>query len=275
MIGGEVLLYTGVFLVAQYFTAIMWTGYILFVDAWVHTRGGSSLFLDRKREWPMLALISILGWVLFEVYNLKLVNWGYVNMPPGDLERGFGFFWAFATIFPCMFVTAALLDTYGVFRKLRWPRIRFTPRRLAISFVVGLALAIVPPMTTQWLAAHLIVFVWFAFIFLLEPINYRLGADSLYHDLEAGRPARIWHLLLAGLLCGLLWETWNQQTLSQGGAGWHYYVPTFWRRLTFDLQFGQMPLIGLLGFIPFAWECHAIYALVKWALHGDRLWLAS
>ncbi len=272
MVGGEALLYLGVHLIAVYFTAIMWTGYILFVDGLIWARTGSSLLKNRPREWPMLALISILGWLLFEVYNIRLLNWGYVGMPENSLARDFGYFWAFATIFPCIFLTAELLGSYRVFSRARWPRIIFSPGRLAGSFVVGLAFAIIPPALPQWLAAHLFVFVWLAFIFLLEPINIRLGADSLFREIERGRPARVWQLLLAGLLCGFLWETWNYQTLSQGGAGWLYFVPTFWRRLGFGLHFGQMPVVGFLGFIPFAWECHAIYGLCKRALQGDRLW---
>src|SRR5687767_3774891 len=100
LILSEILLYMRNHPVEYAFTAIMWTGYILLLDGWIWTRGGSSYFKDQKREWPMLALLSILIWVMFEVYNFKLKNWNYVGLPDNMAIKLFLYFWAFATIIP-------------------------------------------------------------------------------------------------------------------------------------------------------------------------------
>jgi len=63
--------------------------------------------------------------------------------------------------------------------------------------------------------------VWLAFIFLLEPFNYRSGADSILPDLEKGSGRNLYLLLLSGLLCGILWECWN----FWAGSKWLYTIP--------------------------------------------------
>ena len=61
----EVLLFSGNRLVGHWFTPIVWTGFILFVDALVYKfRGRSPLMTDRL-EFLVVALISIAGWWLF------------------------------------------------------------------------------------------------------------------------------------------------------------------------------------------------------------------
>ncbi len=57
----------------------------------------------------------------------------------------------------------------------------------------------------------------------------------------------------------------------------HDAVTTTGRRLwNYDLDFGvyyfRIPLLGLLGFPPFAWESWAMFQLLKRALRGDVLW---
>jgi len=271
---GEGLLYAGVRWVATFFTAIMWTGYVLLVDGIIWTRGGNSFFKDHPRQWPMLALISNLNWILFEAYNLRLRNWQYVNLPPNPIVRDVYYFWAFATILPALLQTAELLHSFRFFSHWRWSPFKITPPQLAFSFVIGIAFMTVPPATSASLAPTLIPFVWVGLIFLLEPMNYALGFPSLYCQLERGEPARILQLMLGGLLCGVLWETWNGQAIAMGGNGWLYYVPALYHLYLggHDLKLGQMPLIGFLGYPPFAWECYAFYALLKAGLQGSHLW---
>ncbi len=93
--------------------------------------------------------------------------------------------------------------------------------------------------------------VWLAFIFLLEPLNHRAGAPSLLREWEKGSLRKFYLLLLAGAACGLLWELWN----FRAGSKWIYTVP----HLGF-LKVFEMPLLGFLGFPPFALECYAMTA---------------
>jgi hypothetical protein len=99
----------------------------------------------------------------------------------------------------------------------------------------------------QYLAAP----VWLGFIFLLEPLNVRIGGASLFPD---GRMDRAINLVLSGFLCGFLWEFWNYWS----GAKWHYTVP-----IMEHLKLFEMPVPGFLGFPAFALECFTMYAFVK------------
>jgi len=263
LVAAEGLLFARQRFVATWFTPIAWTGYILLADALILRKRGSSLLHDRPAEAPLMALLSILCWLVFEVYNLRLANWAYVGVPAAPLERTLGYAWSFATIFPGIFQTVDLLDAYGIFARTTHRPFRWKPAQLSASFVAGLALVSIPVVLPPAIGAYLFGAIWLGFIFLLEPINYRSGAPSIFRELESGRWARMWQLLAAGLICGLLWEFWNYWA----AAKWIYIFPMFQ-----NFKFFEMPVPGFLGFPPFALECFAMYALCTWALHVDRLW---
>src|SRR6476659_5342099 len=65
----EALLFSGNQIVGRWFTPIVWTGYVLFVDALVHKLKGQSLLVNNRAELLIIAVISIAGWWLFELYN--------------------------------------------------------------------------------------------------------------------------------------------------------------------------------------------------------------
>ena len=237
-------------------TPIAWTGYILFIDGWIWKRRGESSLRNYRAEAVFLALASVPLWIVFELYNkYTLWNWHYIGLPETLLIRYAGYVWAFATIFPAILMTAELV---GALRDRRAPPDRRAePARLPLdgrawtSIAAGaamLALPIVYP--SQWLAAP----VWLGFIFLLDPINARLGAESLRADLRAGHVDRLTNLLVAGLVCGLLWECWNYWARTK----WVYTVP-----VPPDIKLFEMPLAGYLGFPAFAVECFVMYAFVR------------
>jgi hypothetical protein len=60
-------------------------------------------------------------------------------------------------------------------------------------------------------------------------------------------------LALGVLVCGLFWEMWNFYAMPK----WYYTVPY----LGF-LKLFEMPILGYLGYIPFAWELYALYQYV-------------
>ena len=280
MLAAEILLYARLGVVATWFTPIMWTGYILLADGWIARHTGASWLTTRRREFGFLVVLSVLSWLIFEVYNLKLKNWAYVGVPAAPWIRNLGFFWSFATITPATFQTAELLEAWK-------PSPGHSPphrsareeggqggralRSLPVWAIVGLAFVAVPPSLPDWLAPYTFGFVWLGFIPLLEALNLRLGQPSLLRDWLEGRGQRVWRWLAAGFLCGLLWELWNIQALAQGGAGWLYTMPELIHNLIFGLHYGKMPVAGLLGFPPFAWECFAIYYFLRGALGLDRV----
>jgi hypothetical protein len=263
IIVAEVLMFLRVEPVATWFTPIVWTGYILFADALALHLRGESLIHDRLREFLMMPWLSLALWLIFEVYNLRLMNWYYIGVPRHPALRNLAYGWSFATILPAIFETADWLA--GVVRFERWriaPR-RFSPFMWALSFVVGLAFVTVPPALPSRLSRFLFGFVWLGFIFLVEPINYQMGAPSLFRQWEEGRLGDTLRFLTAGAVCGLLWEFWNYWALAK----WIYAVP-----FLSDIKIFEMPVVGFLGFPPFALECFVLYHLTRRLLRGDDLW---
>jgi len=247
----------------QWFTPIVWTGYILFADALVQRLRGRSLLHDRPREFVMMGWLSVLFWLVFEVYNLRLANWYYINVPTEPWLRNLTFLWSFATIFPGLFLTselvAALLD---MDLARRW----IPPRRFGpwwnVSIVVGLIFLVLPPLLPYRISRFLFGFVWLGVIFVLDPINYRLGAPSIIKEWEEGRLGRTMALLAGGLVCGVLWEFWNYWA----GGKWIYAVP-----ILGDIKLFEMPVVGFLGFPPFCVECYVLYQFARRVLRG-RAW---
>jgi hypothetical protein len=240
-------------------TPIAWTGYILFVDGLVWTRRGESPLRNDRAEMVFVALVSVPLWVVFEEYNKHtLHNWHYVGLPETLLLRYFGYVWAFATIWPAIFVTAEFV---GSLRDRRAPEYRRGDPQIVpldaigwVSIVAGTVMLLVPiAHPSPWLAAP----VWLGFIFLLDPINAKNGSESLRGDFAAGHYGRLINLLVAGLICGFVWEFWNYWCRTK----WIYTVP-----VPPHIKLFEMPVAGFGGFPPFAVECFAMYVFVRWWL---------
>jgi len=258
IVAAEVLLFSGNQLVGHWFTPIIWTGYILFVDALVYKIQGRSLLVNDRFEFFALAIISIASWWLFEFYNApRFWNsnlelwWHYHNLEPNLWVRRLGYDWAFATITPAMLETAELFGV-TIFRgKTNGARIKLSKSMWCFAVVVGVVGVAVPIIyPNEWFAPV----VWLSFIFLLDPLNALRGWPSIAGDLARGDWRRLFSLLTAGLLCGFLWEFWNYWALSK----WTYTVPYFG-----NIKIFEMPVFGFLGFPPFAIECWAMYIFVR------------
>jgi len=240
-------------------TPICWTGFIIFADAVVYRARGDSWIRSHPREFAMLALASIPLWLVFEFFNQYLDNWYYDGLPENWWLRMFGYAWAFATIWPAIFQGAELA---AVIREARGsggsrrsgksmsslPDLPDLPGLPALLCVAAGALMlaspfVVPPSVARYLAAP----VWLGFIFLLEPINARLGVERLTRE-------RIINLAWSGLLCGILWEFWNYWSRAK----WHYTVP-----IMEHLKIFEMPVPGYLGFPAFAFECFTMFVFVR------------
>jgi hypothetical protein len=260
----EVLLFTGNQLVGHWFTPIIWTGYILFVDAFVFRIKGRSLLVNDRLEFLAVAIISIASWWLFEFYNAPRfwkssleLWWHYHNLEPNIWIRRLGYDWAFATITPALLETAELFGTTIFKESKRAQRQLFKPMLIGLAFVgaVGVTLPLVFP--NGWLAPV----IWLSFIFLLDPLNALRGWPSITGDLARGDWRRILSLLTSGFLCGFLWEFWNYWALAK----WTYTVPYFG-----NIKIFEMPVFGFLGFPPFAIECWAMYIFVRSLLSSAR-----
>jgi hypothetical protein len=240
---------------ARWFTPVMWTGYILLVDARVLRREGRSLLHDRPREAVFMATASIPLWLVFEAYNVRLQNWAYFGVPETPLVAAIAYAWAFATIWPGLFETAAWLGA-GPLPTPAGPRSRVPPSSaLRAAMAAGAVFLLAPPLLPAPVRPWTFGFVWLGFALLLDPLNARLGRPSFLGRWRAGDRTFVRRWLAAGLLCGLLWEFWNYWALAK----WRYVgVPVLPA-----IKLFEMPLVGYLGFPPFALEAFAMYHFVR------------
>jgi hypothetical protein len=255
LVCAEFLMFHGVEPAATYFTPVAWTAYILLADAAAFAITGESRLRDEARGFLKMAALSILLWLIFEAYNLRLANWTYVGLPQGRIESWFGYAWSFATITPGIFITAALVESFGWF-KAESRRIRFSRTAENVFMALGAALLVIPIVVPRRIGMYLFAFVWLGFIFLLEPINHRLLLPSFVGDLARGYRGRLYAFLIAGWVCGWLWEFWNYWA----EAKWIYTFPIFQQWKIFE-----MPFPGYLAFPVFALECFAMYVTGAWA----------
>lgn len=241
-------------------TPFAWTGYVLLLDGIVYKLRGSSWITTNRSEFIFLAIVSIPLWVVFEGYNLLIDNWHYINLPENLFVRYLGYAWAFATISPGIFQTAELVAAFrGSTADSRLPtldsRLSTGDYRLSTAdytcISIGAAMLVWP---FVWPSPYLAAPVFLGFIFLLDPLNARAGDESLLRDLRAGRRDRLINLLVAGFICGGLWEFWN----FWAKAKWIYTVP-----ILGDLKIFEMPVLGYFGFPPFAVECFTMYVFTR------------
>src|ERR1700674_3185810 len=186
----EVLLFAGDQLVGQWFTPIVWTGYILFIDALVYKFEGRSLLMTDRVEFVIIALISIAGWWLFEFYNAPRfwksgleLWWHYHNLEPNLFLRRVGYDWAFATISPALFLTAEVFATTVFKQKGRGFALKLS-KPAQIALVLLGAIGAIAPLV--WPSAWLAPVIWLSFILLLDPLNAMRGCPSITGELSPG-----------------------------------------------------------------------------------------
>jgi hypothetical protein len=241
----------------SWFYCFAWWSYILTIDAIIYHLKGNSLIMDRKKEFFLMIPWSIFVWLIFEAANLSLENWYYINLPHSIVERWVGYAIAYGTVLPGIFETAELLETMGLFN-------RSSIKKIMISHGDHYALIILGAIclfSSVFIPKYFFPLIWVGFIFLLEPFLYRFGGKSLLRDIEEGKPQKIYLLLIAGLICGLLWEFWNYWALSK----WIYTVPFFDEAKGFE-----MPFLGFLGFPPFAVQAYVMYHFISLFRFGRR-----
>jgi hypothetical protein len=253
----EALLFAGNQFVGHWFTPIVWTGYILFVDALVYRVRGRSPLMSDRLEFVIVAVISIGVWWLFEFYNEprfwqsdQELWWHYHNLEPNPYLRRAGYDWAFATILPLLFITAEFFAA-TVFKRKRGGTINISRPVQLVLICLGALGAIVPFLyPSVWFAPV----VWLSFIPLVDPLNALRGQPSITADLARGDWRRLYSLLASGAVCGVLWEFFNYWAIAK----WTYTVPYF-----DNIKVFEMPVLGFLGFPPFAVECWVMYIFLR------------
>ncbi|HYA93662.1 MAG TPA: DUF4332 domain-containing protein [Thermodesulfobacteriota bacterium] len=257
----EIFLFKKVDPFYSWFYSFAWWSYILVVDAVIYRLKGNSLILNRTKEFFLMIPWSIFIWLIFEAANLSLQNWYYVNLPHSVVERWCGYAIAYGTVLPGLFETTELLESLGLFKNSKIKKTEISSGGHSVLILLG-SLCLV---SSLLIPESFFPLIWMGFTFLLDPFNYRFGGKSLLRDLEEGNPKKIYLLLVAGLICGFLWEFWNFWALSK----WVYTVPFFEKGKGFE-----MPFLGFLGFPPFAVQAYVMYNFIS-LFRSGRGWEES
>jgi hypothetical protein len=240
------------------FYIISWWSYIFFLDAVLSFKRNGFLIVNRRL--PFLVLMSSAFWCIFELVNLRVKNWFYINIPDNGWIRYLGYLIAFGTVIPGIYVTkGAIHRIVGDFR-ITPISLRHLLSPLLVSGFVILALVLLFP---QFLFA----LAWVFLIPIMDVFNYRQGYTSFIGEMEQGRAGGIISTILAGIVCGFLWEAWNYWAVSK----WVYTVPLFE-----DVKLFEMPVLGYLGFAFFAVEAIAFFNFFNEVeLFKTHAWVAA
>lgn len=242
----------------------LWFGYILFIDALVVRRRGKSLLTRARWHYPLLFLTSSLFWWAFETLNIPVQNWHYIlDQPYSPLAYFLLASLNFSTVLPAVMETAELLSTCPPLRP-HLPASNPGPQLpiwvLALVELLGILCLILP-----WLyPRYFFGLIWLCLVLILDPINNLCRRKTALAHIAVGD----WHffvLPLAGLCCGFLWEMWNFYALPK----WYYTIPYvgFWKIF-------EMPLLGYIGYLPFALELFAMYQFVLLLVRQKEDYLA-
>jgi hypothetical protein len=244
--------------ISDYYFFPLWLGYVLAVDGLIVRRTGSSPLRRDRRLFIGMFILSAPFWWLFEGLNVFLGNWNYILAPgTGTVEYIVLSTLAFSVVIPAVVCTTELVASFRIGERLpglgRW---QFGERGLRAFQVTGAAMLVLIALTSR----YTFPLVWLALFFLIEPINYRRGQNSLSNHTHHGRWGPVWNVMIGTTITGFFWEMWNVAALPK----WEYNVPfvDFWRVF-------EMPILGYFGYMPFGLEVIAFTALALWVL-GHR-----
>ena len=270
----------------------LWIGFILVVNAYTARRTGRCLLLSRTRPFLLLFPVSAGFWWSFEYLNRFVGNWRYVGeVDFGAVEYFLFATLPFSTVLPAVLSTRELLlscpridRAFREWKPLspapphfelrtdgvppmdvakgarRAPRRRGTPAEgrtggtspgaigLAALFLscaglfsVGIAPGVAFPL------------VWVAPPAILISLAALRGEPHTLSGIASGDWRAAVSSVLAALLCGVFWETWN----FGSAAKWVYAIP-----YVDALHVFEMPLLGYAGYLPFGVLCAGVGDLV-------------
>lgn len=228
-----------------FFYATSWWSYIILLDAALALK--KKRFLVLNRHIAPLVLISCGFWCLFELINIRLHNWYYVNLPVNMIQRYAGYFLSYGTVIPAIYLTKELI--YILFGD-----ITVRPFRIERYPAYAIPFGIVILLLTLAFPRYLFACAWIFAVPVMDAVNYARGYRSFMKDLERGLAGHLISAVVAGLICGILWEMWNYPSVSK----WIYSVPFLEKGKVFE-----MPLPGYLGFLAFGLETIAFFNFLE------------
>lgn len=243
--------------IKTWYYSIAWWSFILIMDSVNFRMSRSSLIKDSGKDFLIYAFLSVPVWLIFELFNLRIHNWSYHNLPPNTLVRWLGYFIAFATVIPALMELSRFFKHLFREKTMNLFRLNITPSLIWGSLFLGIICIFLPLIRPE----IFFPLVWLCLWFLLEPVNYWLGNPTLIKVISGRHWTSLWSWMMAGLTAGILWEFWN----FWSGSHWEYSIPY----LNFGKIF-QMPVFGYGGFIPFALEIFAVVQLISYVRERFR-----
>ncbi|MDP3916747.1 MAG: hypothetical protein Q8Q42_00480 [Nanoarchaeota archaeon] len=236
---------------ANWYFPLVWLGYILVIDALVYKLRKNSLISNRFSQLIGMAILSMIFWWIFEFLNVSVSNWSYMGLEGhGNFRNLFGSI-SFATVLPALFETAELIRSFNIFeKKMLHKKYKITKSFLYVLIGVGVACFILPFI----FPVYTFPLVWLSLFFILDPINYLHKQPSVIQHLRDGKLAIPLSLLFAGIILGFFWEFWNYWAIPK----WTYNVP-----FVGFFKIFEMPILGYLGYFPFALELYAMYWFMR------------
>ncbi len=235
------------------FFSFLWYGYILMVDSIVYKLNKKSLLMNERKKFFALVFLSIVFWWTFELFNLRIRNWYYVNIPePKWLTMSI----AFSVVWPAIFESFYLLRSFHLFDKMKIKKVRITKRTILIMEYIGVAMLLLIFFKPRYFFSLIWLSVWF----IIDPVNYIYGKPSIIGYLKQGRLKIPLSLAFGSLVTGFFWEFWNYWAPIK----WYYTLP-----LVGFFKIFEMPLLGYLGYLTFGWEVFAMYHFI-FTLHDEE-----
>jgi hypothetical protein len=247
--------------VAVNMTPLVWPGYVVLLEGVLTLQTGASPVRRRPHHFALLCLSSVAIWCTFDWINFYYIRaWTYIGMPTQNFwSRYWGYALAFGAVVPAMLMSGQAFLNLGWFNRARSPAWRMPRWAKWVALVAGGAMLLWPfvhrdPVTNLTL--------WTSLVFFLDPVNLKLGRPGMFRDWQAGWYGRTLAAFAGGLLCGFLWEFWNYWALAK----WTYQLSFLGGAENF--RYFEMPVIGLLGFIPFGLECWVMWQSIRIPLDG-------
>ncbi|MFA5176091.1 MAG: hypothetical protein WC413_02430 [Candidatus Nanoarchaeia archaeon] len=245
---------------ANWYFPIIWFGYIFMMDALNYKFRKKSMLMNNKKLFFILLILSAAVWWMFEFINGFMGNWNYntFSIFSNIIEKYVFATLSFSTVIPAIFETTDLLLALHLFNHTKLKKkYNITKSFIYILMFLGI-LCILLPLVLPKFTFPLI---WLGFFLLLDPWNYMHKHPSIIGHLKDKKLTIPLTLFIGGTICGFFWEFWNYWAIPK----WTYSVP-----YVGFLKIFEMPILGYLGYGPFALELYAMWHFVKGLLHMEK-----
>lgn len=246
------------------FVPVFW-GLIIILDGIVYKRkGGKSLIASKPKTLFLLALISSVGWFIFEYLNFFILeNWYYADSKVFSVYGNFAWYMlCYTIIFPINFEIYHILETIpGLKDRYSYgPKLQFSKNFLLFILIIGIVLSFLMGMYPH----QLFLTVWVSPVFIMAAMLGLMGMWNVITPLKNGDWSKLILVGIAMLLGGLIWECINHG--SEKLYNYKPLNPSYWKYSIpyvnyIHLPFSEMPILGYIGYIPYAWICWLQWSL--------------